>query len=66
MCLGGIVAQLVTHDAEVDKATVVGNFLSSESERVKKIVVAIQTLLDMSILTLAEATVQLYAMEEEL
>lgn len=35
MCLGGIMAQLVTHDAEVDKATVVWNFLSSELERVK-------------------------------
>lgn len=35
MCLGGIMAQLVTHNAEVDKATVVWNFLSSESERVK-------------------------------
>jgi hypothetical protein len=64
--LSGMVAQLATLGVTLDEPTVVGKFLRSVPARFKQIVVAIQTLLDMSTLTLEEATGRLKAAEEEL
>jgi hypothetical protein len=51
---------------DIGRAHGVGKFLRSVSTRFKQIVVAIQTLLDVSTLTLAEVTGRLKAAEEEL
>jgi uncharacterized membrane protein YgcG len=64
--LSSMVAQLATLGVTLDEPTVVGKFLRSVSTRFKQIVVAIQTLLDVSTLTLAEVTGRLKAAEEEL
>jgi hypothetical protein len=66
MRLSGMVAQLATLGVTLDEPTVVGKFLRSVPVRFKQIVVAIQTLLDVSTLTLAEATGRLKVAEEEL
>jgi hypothetical protein len=66
MRLSGMVAQLATLGVTLDEPTVLGKFLRSVPARFKQIVVAIQTLLDVSTLTLAEATGRLKAAEEEL
>lgn len=64
--LSSMVAQLATLGVMLDEPTVVGKFLRSVPTRFKQIVVAIQTLLDVSTLTLAEVTGRLKAAEEEL
>jgi hypothetical protein len=64
--LSSMVAQLATLGVMLDEPTVVGKFLRSVPTRFKQIVVAIQTLLDVSTLTLAEVTGWLKAAEEEL
>ncbi|WVZ61907.1 hypothetical protein U9M48_011715 [Paspalum notatum var. saurae] len=66
MRLSGMVAQLATLGVALDQPTVVSKFLRSVPARFKQIVVAIQTLLDVSTLTLEEATGLLKAAKEEL
>ncbi|WVZ61107.1 hypothetical protein U9M48_011029 [Paspalum notatum var. saurae] len=66
MRLSGMVAQLVTLGVTLDEPMVVGKFLRSVPARFKQIVVAIKTLLDVSTLTLEDATGRLKAAEEEL
>ncbi|WVZ58549.1 hypothetical protein U9M48_008815 [Paspalum notatum var. saurae] len=64
--LAGMVAQLATLGEAVGEPVVVSKFLRSVPARFKQIVVTIQTLLDVSTLTLAEVTGRLKAAEEEL
>jgi hypothetical protein len=64
--LSGMVQQLATLGEQVEEPKVVGNFLWSVPHRYQQIVVAIQSLLDVDTLTLANVTGCLKAVEEEL
>jgi hypothetical protein len=66
MRLSGMVQHLATLGETVAKSKVVGKFLRSVPHKYKKIVVAIQTLLDVETLTLANVIGRLKAAEDEL
>ena len=66
MRLAGMVQHLATLGETVEEAKVVGKFLRSVPAKYKQIVLAIQTLLDVSTLTLADVTGRLKAAEDEL
>jgi hypothetical protein len=66
MRLSGMVQHIATLGETVDETKVVSKFLRSVLHRYKQIVIAIQTLLDVSTLTLVNVTGRLKAAEEEL
>jgi uncharacterized membrane protein YgcG len=66
MRLSGMVQHLATLGKTVAESKVVGKFLRSVPHKYKQIVVAIQTLLDVEGLTLANVTGRLKAAEDEL
>lgn len=66
MRLSGMVQHLATLGEKVDEAKVVDKFLRSVPHRYRQIIISIQTLLDVSTLTLANVTGRLKAAEEEL
>jgi hypothetical protein len=66
MRLSGMVQHLATLGETVAEPKVVGKFLRSVPHKYKQIVVAIQTLLDVETLTLANVTGRLKAAEDEL
>jgi hypothetical protein len=63
--LSGMVQQLATLGKQVEEPKVVGKFLRSMPHRYRQIVVAIQSLLDVDTLTLANVIGRLKAAEEE-